>query len=153
MLNGRPYPPCNGTQQVAVAVTTPGSGVTRSNPSRAAPATPTDFKNRGPVNDIRMVTTLLVSKPGFTAYNATNVRINRAEPISRITARPTSLTTSNARALFWRKPVPERPLLSFRTELRSARDPCSAGNRPNTTPVASEITTATINIRQSTLTP
>ena len=36
--------------------------------------------------------------------------------MSRMSASATSTTTSSDRALFWRKPVPERPPLSFSVE-------------------------------------
>ena len=79
---------------------------------------------------------LCASKPGSTARSATNVRMNSAAPTSSTSASPISLTTSSARALFCRNPLPERPLLSLSVVFRSARDACSAGTRPKTRPVS-----------------
>ncbi len=47
--------------------------------------------------------------------------------------------TSSERALLWRKPVPERLLLSFSVELRSGREAPMAGKRPKRMPVSSEM--------------
>ena len=45
--------------------------------------------------------------------------MSSAEPTSSTSASATSTTTRIERALFWRKPVPERPLLSFSVVVRS----------------------------------
>ena len=62
---------------------------------------------------MRIVSTLLASKPGSTLRRATSVRISSADPTSSSSASATSTTTRIERALFWRKPVPERPPLSL----------------------------------------
>ena len=119
--------------------TTPGSARSRSTPSRTICSTPADFRKRGPVSDIRIVSTLVgVEARDRRGRSATAVRISSAEPTSRMSASATSTTTSTERVLFWRKPVPERPPLSFSVALRSAREPCSAGIRPKRMPVPSD---------------
>ncbi len=55
--------------------------------------------------------------------------------MSRTRARETSLMTSSERALLWRKPVPERLLLSLRVVLRSGREAPMAGKSPKRMPV------------------
>ena len=72
------------------------------------------------------------------APSAIAVRMSSAEPISRTSASATSTTTRIERALFWRKPVPDRPLLSLSVVVRSVFELCSAGIRPKRTPVASD---------------
>ena len=57
--------------------------------------------------------------PGSTRPSATAVRIRSAEPISSTSASATSTTTSTERTLFCRKPVPDRPALSFSVVVRS----------------------------------
>ena len=149
-MKGRPYPPSSGTQQVALASSTPGTPRKRSTPSRISWSTAADFANCGPLSDMRIVSTFSASKPGFTAPSAIEVRISRAEPTSSTTASATSLITSMVRALFWRSPVPERPPLSLRVALRSGRELCSAGIRPNRMPVNPAARTVNASTRQST---
>ena len=50
-------PPCSGTQQVALASTTPGIARSRSVPLRISRSTASDWTYCGPVNDIRIVST------------------------------------------------------------------------------------------------
>ena len=57
MMNGRPKPPCSGTQQAAPATSTPGSAFSRSVPSRISCATSAVFANRSPLSDMRIVST------------------------------------------------------------------------------------------------
>ncbi len=95
-------------------------------------------RNRGPVSDIRIVSTRDASKPGSTCDSATAVLISSAEPMSSTSASATSVTTRTERALFCRKPVPDRPLLSFSVVVRSAFELCSAGIRPKRMPVPSD---------------
>ena len=108
----------------------------RAVPRRRASTRPTVavFANRSPLSDMRIVRTRCGSKPGSTARSAMKVRMNSAAPTSSTSASPISLTTSNARALFCRKPLPDRPLLSLMVVLRSTRAARSAGNRPKTQP-------------------
>ena len=69
------------------------------------------------------------------------MRISSAEPISSTSASATSMTTRTERTLFCRKPVPERPLLSFSVVVRSVFELWSAGIRPKMMPVSSETRT------------
>ena len=85
-----------------------------------------------------------------TACRARKVRISSAEPISSTRASETSLITSSERALPWRKPVPERLLLSFRVEFRSVREALNAGKSPKRMPVSSETARVKASTRQST---
>ena len=62
---------------------------------------------------------------------------------------PTSVTTRIDRALFCRKPVPDRPLLSFSVVVRSVFELWSAGIRPKRTPVPSDTANAKPSTRQS----
>ena len=64
--------------------------------------------------------------------------MSSADPMSSTSASATSTTTSIERALFCRKPVPDRPPLSLSVVVRSVLELCSAGIRPNRMPVASE---------------
>ena len=50
---------------MALAATTPGSARSRSTPSRTICSTPADFRNRGPVSDIRIVSTLCGVEAGI----------------------------------------------------------------------------------------
>ena len=75
--------------------------------------------------------------------------MSRAAPTSSTTAREISLTASRVRALFWRKPVPERPPDSLSVALRSGREVCSAGMRPNRRPVSSATRMVNARTRQS----
>ena len=149
MMNGSPNPPSSGTQQVAAACSTPGSARMRSTPSRSACPTPAAVANRGPVSDVRIVSTLAASKPGSTRLRDNDVRISNAEPTSSTSASATSPATSTARVRFCRKPEPVRPPPSLRVAPRSARDPCSAGISPNSTPAPSETSSAKSITRQS----
>ena len=63
------------------------------------------------------------------APSAIAVRISSADPMSSTSASATSTTTRIERTLFCRKPVPERPLLSFSVVVRSVFELCSAGNQ------------------------
>ena len=110
---------------------------------------PAAVAKRGPVRDVRIVSTLAASKPGSTAPSASDVRISSAEPISRTDARATSPTTSTARVRCWRKPAPARPPPSLRVAPGSVRDPWSAGISPNSTPVPIATTSANSSTRQS----
>src|SRR5438270_596832 len=112
----------------------------RARPLPIASTVPNDLRYFGPVMDVRMVTTFFVSKPRSVLYSAANERISRADPANRITARPVSLTTSAARAVFAHNPAPDRPLPSLRIEPRSTRELYSAGARPKTIPVVHETT-------------
>ena len=58
--------------------------------------------------------------------------------MSSTIASATSTTTRTERALFWRRPVPERPALSLSVALRSAREPWIAGIKPKKMPVPSD---------------
>ena len=107
----------------------------------------------GSVSDIRSVSTLCDSNPGFTARNFMNERISSEAPTSSTSASATSTTTRIERVLFWRKPLPDRPLLSLSVRLRSTRDAWSAGNRPKTTPVTSDTAMVNATTRQSAVTP
>ena len=75
-----------------------------------------------PVSEVSMVRTLCGSKPGATLCSAEKVRMSRPAPTSSTMASAISTTTSRLRALFWRRPEPEREAASFRVELRSARE-------------------------------
>ena len=77
------------------------------------------------------------------------MRISSAEPISSTSASATSVTTRIDRALFCRKPVPDRPLASLSVVVRSVFELCSAGIRPKMTPVRSETRNAKPATRQS----
>ena len=83
--------------------------------------------------------TLWGSKPGLTWRSAMKVRMSSAAPMSSTSASETSLMTSSERALLWRKPVPERLLLSLSVELRSGREAPMAGKSPKRMPVSSEM--------------
>ena len=83
---------------MALAATTPGTLRSRSTPSRITCSTPSDFSKRGPVSDIRIVSTLRGSNPGSTPPSATAVRISRADPISRISASATSVDDEHGSA-------------------------------------------------------
>ena len=50
-----------------------------------------------PARDVFMVSTLAVSKPGFTLFKATKVRISSAAPISSTSDNAISATTSTLR--------------------------------------------------------
>ena len=67
--------------------------------------------------------------PDRRGRSATAVRISSAEPMSSTSASATSTTTSSERALFWRKPVPERPALSFSVDAEVGARPWSAGDQ------------------------
>ncbi len=101
---------------------------------------------------MRIVSTLVASKPGSTLRSATAVRTSSAEPMSSTRARATSSTTSTARVLFCRNPLPERPLPSLRVVLRSSREAWSAGMSPNRMPVAIDSAIVNARTRQSTVT-
>ncbi len=118
-----------------MAATTPGICRIRSKTDCATCATPADVRYCGVDSDVRIVSTFLAWKPGSTLPSANDVRISRAAPTSNTTARLTSTSTSTERVLFWRKPLPERPLESLMTVFRSAREAMSAGIKPNSKPV------------------
>ncbi len=139
----------SGTQQLALASTTPGSARRRSRPFVTSCCTACGSWYRDPASDIRIVSTFVASKPGSTPPSAAADRISSAAPTSSTSASATSVTTRIERALFWRKPVPERPLLSFSVLVRSAWEPWSAGIRPNRRPVTSDTASVKARTRQS----
>src|SRR5687768_881054 len=149
ITNGRPNPPCNGTQHVAAALTTPGTTLRRSAPLRIIRSTACDDAYCGPVIDIRIVSTLLASNPGSTRPSAIAERISSADPISNVSASATSVTTRIERVLFWRNPVPDRPPVSFNVVVRSVFDDWIAGINPNINPVASDTAVVNPSTRQS----
>ena len=149
ITNGRPYPPCSGTQHVALEISTPGIAFRRSVAFATRSATASDFAYPGPDNDIRIVSTLVESKPGSTRASASAVRMRSADPTRRINASATSTITSVARARFCRRPVPDRPLASFSDVVRSVFDVCSAGSSPKSTPVTIETAIVKATTRQS----
>ena len=80
-------------------------------------------------------------------YGSATPHLQRAPPPVQ-----SRLTTSRVRALFCRKPDPDRPLLSFKAELRSVREACKAGMRPNRMLVTSVTPAVNASTRQSTVT-
>ena len=85
---------------MALATSTPGSALRRSTPSRTICSTPSAVTNRGPVSDIRIVSTLLGIEAGIdAAERQRDVRIKSADPMSRTSASATSMTTQHATRL------------------------------------------------------
>ena len=99
---------------------------------------------------IRIVSTLAVLKPGSTRPSAMAERMSSVEPTSSVSARATSVTTRAARVRPCKAPpLPDRPP-SFSASVTFGRELWSAGNRPNSRPVASATTIVNASTRQST---
>ncbi len=97
-----------------------------------------------------MVRTLFASNPGSTCPSAIAVRIRRAEPIRRVRASATSLTTRIDLVLFWRNPpLPVRPALSLSVPAKSVPELWRAGISPKSRPVPTETARVKLKTRQS----
>src|SRR5262249_10252254 len=123
--------PVSGTYPAELELMTPGMVRTRSRPRRIAAEAFAVFVNCGPFIHVYETTTLLASNPLSTLRREIKDRISSDEAVSSITAMAISLMTSKARVLFWRRPVAQRPPLSFSVEFRSTRAPAREGSIPN----------------------
>ena len=114
-----------------MAASTPGKLLSREEPSRMTCATADVLENRSPASDIRIVKTLVESKPGSTRLSAIAVRISSADHVQELTAlmdevRAGRLTGLIARAADFYGPGNEKSFL-----IEAVYKNLKKGKRPN----------------------